>query len=202
MFGKKRENRKMVTNNGEMVLKGRKRMPLMVLLLVAFLSVGVFFLYSDLIMAEDGFDDFFDDLEDVDSDADSGSFDDEDFSSDPAAPNGSEEEDNCDMSPAMISQFEVAEAIKVQYFTDDPSDDGNHKDPFKPLIIKKLKRKKIITDTDQPEVKQEVIPPLDLKLVGIISAGDRKLAMITLDNKYLELFEGDEDPQGKFAVKT
>lgn len=201
MFRISNENkRKMVTNNGVRYIRRKSRLSSLMLIFGLILSMTLFFGYSKFILAQDDFD-FNDDLWDDDGDfgtsnntVDTGaSF---GGTSDP----GSGEKEDFDLSDADIAKFEISADIKTKYFNDDPSDDKEHKDPFKPLIIRITKVRIPITVVDGQEMKPQTIPPLNLKLVGVIQAGDRKLSMITLDDQFLELFEGDEDPNGKFKV--
>lgn len=202
MFRVSNENkRKMVTNNGIRYIRRRSRLSSLMIIFGLILSMVMFFGYSKFILAQDDFDfndDLFGDDEDfgfsTGGDSSGDSIGNQDNSS------GSGTKEDFDLSDEDIAKFEISADIKTKYFNDDPSDDKEHKDPFKPLIVRIAKVRVPVTVVDGQEVKPQTIPPLNLKLVGVIQAGDRKLSMITLDDQYLELFEGDEDPNGKFKV--
>jgi Tfp pilus assembly protein PilP len=159
----------------------------------------MFFGYNRFIFAQD--DDFNFDDSFLNDDTTLTTDDDIPVADDGTTDSDSAKSSNFDMSNAEIEKFMISPKLRVKYFNDDPADDKNHKDPFKVLIVKKVmfaRPKNIVSET---KIEEKVIPPLNLKLVGIIQAGDRKMAMITLDDKYMELFEGDQDPQGQFKVK-
>lgn len=90
---------------------------------------------------------------------------------------------------------------KVKYFNDDPADDKRYKDPFKALVVKQAAPPPVptIRADSGPAPTPELIPQLNLSIVGVVESGDRKLALITLDNEMHSMMEGDSVP-GKFRV--
>ncbi|MFA5478844.1 MAG: hypothetical protein WC002_04255 [Candidatus Muiribacteriota bacterium] len=205
MTSRKVEKRKIVTNNGVRYIKKRRKLPFVMFLFVLMLSVTMFFGYSKLILAQDDWfgDDFFDDFDtpSTPSTSGGGSSTGGGFGQTSSAGAG-EEQDGFDLSETELAKFEVAARIRVKYFNDDPGDDRNHKDPFKPLIerIPQIRQTQVSTPFQVPEERQ--LPPLNLKLVGVIQAGERFLAMVEFEGKYMELFENDQDTGGNFMVKS
>lgn len=206
----KKQKRMMVTQNGVMKIRERRTAPFLMSVFVILLSFALFFGYSHYILAADEFDfgdELFDDFDSAGNSgttAETGAMPADIGPSGSVAGSGEGEQTNFDLSQGEIAKFEVAPELHVKYFNDDPAEDASRKDPFKPLIEKITPNIGAIKQMAGGPVTQDVpqIPPLDLKLVGVIQAGDRKMAMMTLDGtKYMELFEGDQDSDGQFQVK-
>jgi len=204
----KKERRIMVTNNGVKQIRNRRRLSYIMFSLVIIISLVMFFVHSRFAMAADDFDfgEFGDDFgfED-DSGSDSlGSADEFDgFSGDSDGVAGGGEDDEFDMTPGELAKYEIVSKERlVKYFDDDKSNDKNLKDPFKVLIERKVLEPKAFTPSGPGEEPEDVvIPKLDIKLVGVIQAGDRRLAMVTVEDEYMELFEDQGDAEGNFKVK-
>ncbi|PLX19940.1 MAG: hypothetical protein C0601_00545 [Candidatus Muiribacterium halophilum] len=202
----KKEKRVMVTNNGVKQIRNRRKLSYLMFSFVIIISLVMFFSYSRFAMAADDFDfgEFGDDFGFDDSgsgSSDAGAFD--GAGGDAAAGNASGEDNEFDMTPGELAKYEIVSKERlVKYFDDDQSNDKSLKDPFKVLIEKKiLKPKAYNPGAGEVAPEDVVIPKLDIKLVGVIQAGDRTLAMVTVEDKYMELFEGDGDPEGNFKVK-
>ncbi|MGM0606956.1 MAG: hypothetical protein ACQESP_00925 [Candidatus Muiribacteriota bacterium] len=191
MTDKNKGKTKIVTNNGIKYVKKKRKLPFIMFTFFVIISLTMFFGYSQFIMAQDDWD-FGDDFFDENGEEPTEQSGDSSEAGNQTTDIGDRDPDDFDLSEAELSQFEVASKVRVKYFNDDPSDDDSHKDPFKPLIVRKAPERPEPTRPRDQEPEVERIPPLDITLVGVIQAGSRTMAMLEYEGKYMEMFEGDE----------
>lgn len=88
------------------------------------------------------------------------------------------------------------------YFDDDPKKDANYKNPFT-VLVKKAKPVRHIPIPDinpnNQAPQKVVIPPLNVKVTGIVTSGKKKLVLLTFDGEFMSMFEGDSVPN-KFKL--